>query len=87
MWCFALVNNRLAEVHFEHDKKGSPLIWGHGYVDDVRDWSKHEQKLITQDIRKYRFSYRKGYYRDMSRNIRHKATRPAWLKSASVRKD
>ena len=75
-WCFALLNNRLAELYFEHDKEGKPLISGHGYVDDTRGWSKHEQKLIAQDLKKYQFSYWKGRYRDMLKDIRHKAAPP-----------
>lgn len=56
-WCFAIVNNRLAEIHF---KKGS-YIWAHCYVDRSK-FSKKEQKMIDKDIKKCVFSYRKGFY-------------------------
>ena len=84
-WCFTLLNNRLAELYFEYDKAGRPLISGHGYVDNIRDWSKHEQRLITQDLKKYRFSYRKGRYRDMLKDIRRKAA-PSLRHAASLTK-
>lgn len=56
-WCFAVVNNRLAEIHF---RKGSD-IWAHCYV-DRSEFSKREQKMIDEDIKRCIFSYRKGIY-------------------------
>ena len=83
MWCFALINNRLAELYFDRDKKGRLLFEGHGYVDDTKDWTKEEKKWIPRDTKQYQFSYRKGYYRDKTRNIRYKSVRPHWLKEIS----
>ena len=72
-WRFALINNRLAEIYFEHDKKGRPLFEGHCYIDDVQDWTAEEKKCIPRDIKKYQFSYRKGFYRDKLKNVRFKS--------------
>ncbi len=63
-WCFAMVNDRLAEIHFS---KGIG-IWGHAYV--KRDqFSKREQRMIDTDIKKCVFSYRKGCYYDKLQKI------------------
>lgn len=66
-WCFAIVNGRLAEIHF---KKGLG-IWAHGYV-KRSEFSKREQKMIDVDIKKYVFSYQKGFYYDKIRKLKHK---------------
>lgn len=58
-WCFAIVNNRLAEIFFS-SKEG---IWAHAYV-QKNEFSKKEQKMIDTDVKKYVFSYRKGVYRE-----------------------
>ncbi|MBU4331672.1 hypothetical protein KKD19_02460 [Patescibacteria group bacterium] len=62
-WCFAIINNRLAEIYFDRDKKGNPKFEGHCYVKRSEFKTKVEQKAIDEDITKYRFSYRKGEYR------------------------
>ena len=64
-WCFAIVNGKLAEIHF---KKGLGM-WGHAYV-KREEFSKTEQKMIDKDIKKYVFSYRKGHYYDKLRKIK-----------------
>jgi len=56
-WCFAIVNNRLAEIHF-NKKLG---IWAHCYV-NRNEFSKREKKMINEDMKKCVFSYRKGFY-------------------------
>ncbi len=66
-WCFAIMNGRLAEIHFE---KGFG-IWAHAYV-RREEFSKREQKMIDEDIKKCVFSYRKGSYYDRVRKTRHK---------------
>lgn len=67
-WCFAIVNGRLAEIHFQR-KYG---IYGHCYV-EREEYSKREQKMIDADIKKCRFVYRKGYYTDRLTGIKSKA--------------
>jgi len=58
-WCFAIVNGRLAEIFFDKKKKNG--IWGHCYVKREK-YSKAEQKMIDSDIKKCKFTYRKGNY-------------------------
>lgn len=67
-WCFAIVNNRLVEIHF--DKRYG--VWGHCYVKRKDYKTKQEWKWIEDDTKKYRFSYRKGYYFDKIRGIKQK---------------
>ena len=66
-WSFAIVNGRLAEIHF---KKGFG-IWTHCYV-KRSEFSKREQKMIDEDIKKCVFSYQKGFYYDKIRKLKFK---------------
>ena len=62
-WCFALVNNRLAEIYFENDhKKKKTLVWAHCYVERNEFKTKKEKAEIDQDIKKHRFTYRNKKY-------------------------
>jgi len=61
-WCFAIINNRLAEIYFDKDKKGKPKFIGHCYIRKNDFKTKAEQKAIKEDIAKYLFTYRKGKY-------------------------
>ncbi len=67
-WCFAIVNNRLAEISFEK-RYG---IWGHCYVKREEYKTRQEQKWIREDTEKCRFTYRKGYYFDRIRGTKQK---------------
>lgn len=67
-WCFAVVNGRLVEIHF---KRGLG-IWAHTYVKRNEYFTKREQKTINEDIRKYVFSYQKGFYYDKIKKIKYK---------------
>ena len=58
-WQFALVNGKLAEVHFENGK-----IWGFCYVKESEYKTKQEKKWIASDTKNCRLVYRKGVYRD-----------------------
>src|SRR3989344_6336258 len=69
-WCFAIINGRLAEIHF---KKGLG-IWAHAYVKCSEYSTKKEQKMINEDIKKCIFSYRKGYYYDKIKKLKHTVT-------------
>ncbi len=62
-WCFATLNNRLAEIYF--DKKGNkePDIWGHCYVKRETYKSTQEKKWIDRDTKRGRFVYRNKKYR------------------------
>ena len=62
-WCFAIVNNKLAEIYFANDhKKKKTTVWGHCYVKRSEFTTKKEQKQIDQDIKKCRFTYRNKKY-------------------------
>jgi hypothetical protein len=60
-WCFATVNNRLAEIYFDKMKNG-PKIWGHCYIKKSSYKTKQEQNWIKQDTAKFRLSYRNRKY-------------------------
>jgi len=61
-WCFAIINNKLAEIYFD-DAKGEPKIRGHCYV-KKRDYeTKKERRWIKDDTAKFRFAYKKSKYR------------------------
>ena len=66
-WSFAIINGRLGEIHFMKNFG----IWAHCYV-KRNEFSKSEQKMIDDDIKKCQFSYRKGYYYDKIRKIKYK---------------
>ena len=62
-WCFAIVNNRLAEIFFENnDRKKKSTVWGHCYVKRSEYKTKREQRQIDTDIKKCRFTYRNKKY-------------------------
>jgi len=61
-WCFAIINNRLAEIYFDR-KKEKTKIFGHCYIRKEEYKIKQEQKWIKEDTAKFRFTYRKGKYK------------------------
>lgn len=62
-WCFAIVNNKLAEIYFDKKKSGQIKIWGHCYVKKEDYKSKKEQKWIKEDTARCKFVYQKGKYK------------------------
>ena len=62
-WCFAIINNRLAEIYFDERKTGGLKIMGHCYVRKEDFKIKKEQNEIKEDTAKYKFVYRKGEYK------------------------
>ena len=62
-WAFALINGRLAEFDFEIDRGKFYFGIGHCYVKRSEYKTKYEQKMIDEDIKKYRFTFRNGKYR------------------------
>ena len=64
-WSFAIVNGRLAEIHFKAGK-GISGIWGHCYVKRSEYKTKIEQKMINADIKNYRLTYRNKIYKEKS---------------------
>lgn len=62
-WCFAIVNNRLAEIYFNETKNGKPEFLGHCYIKKDEFKTKKEQKLIIRDIEKVQLAYRNKKYK------------------------
>ena len=61
-WCFAYVNNKLAEIYFQKNKNGIKLQ-GHCYVKKSDYETKKEQSWIEKDTTKFRFVYRNKKYK------------------------
>ena len=66
-WCFAIINNRLAEIYFEKNKNGIKFL-GHCYVKESEYTLKEEKEWIKKDIEKVKLIYRKGKYRNKLAN-------------------
>ena len=65
-WCFAKVNNRLAEIYFEK-KRGKPKIFAHCYVKEFEYKTKQELGWITKDTKRVNLIYRNGKYTQKSK--------------------
>jgi len=68
-----MVNNRLAEIYFDHKKNGEPIMHAHCYVKKSEFKTKREQRHIKIDTKRYRFTYRNKKYFDQ---IRKKVLEP-----------
>lgn len=66
-WCFAKVNNRLAELFFEK-LRGKTKILGHAYVKEEEYKTKKEREWIKKESTKFQFVYRNGTYKDINTN-------------------
>lgn len=62
-WCFAIINNRLAEIFFEKNKSGIKFL-GYCYVKENEYKLKKEKEWIKKDIVKHYFIYRNGIYKN-----------------------
>lgn len=62
-WCFAIINNRLAEIYFENNKKGIKFL-GHCYVKESEYELRKEKEWIKKDITKVQLVYRNDKYRN-----------------------
>ena len=60
-WCFAILNNKLAEIYFEPGKE-KPKILGHVFVKKEEYRTKTEKCYIAEDILKFRLTYKNGKY-------------------------
>ena len=79
-WCFAIVNGRLAEVFFEKKRKHISIL-GHAYVARNKYKTKKEVRWIEKDTSKFRFVYRKGAYKDLTRGDVYTNTKQAFSKT------
>ena len=61
-WCFAIINNRLAEVYFEK-RKGKIKFLGHAYVKRNEYKSKEEKNWIEKDTSRVILTYMNGAYK------------------------
>lgn len=61
-WCFATVNNRLAEIYFDRKKSGRVKIRGHCYVKKAEYKTKQEQKWIKEDTAHVKVAYKNKRY-------------------------
>ena len=62
-WSFAVVNGKLAEIHYDQMENGTRKLYGHCYVNKSEYKTKQEQKYIRDDTKKMRFSWRKKRYK------------------------
>lgn len=51
-WSFAIINGKLAEIHFDKMKDGSIKLYGHCYVKASEYKTKQEKKYIEEDTKK-----------------------------------
>ena len=61
-WSFAIVNNKLAEIYFDKNKKGRAKIRGHCYVKKEEYKTRQEQRWIAEDTKRVRLRYQKRKY-------------------------
>lgn len=61
-WAFAIINRKLAEFFF--NKKSKKVI-AHCYVKLEEYKTKKEQKMLQDDIAKYKFTWKKGEYKQL----------------------
>lgn len=67
-WCFAKVNNKLAEIYFE-EKRGKPKVLGHCYVKKAEFKTKRELKWIEEDTKKFQLIYKNGKYQPSGKDL------------------
>jgi hypothetical protein len=60
-WCFAIINNRLAEVFFEKKKRKINFL-GHYYIKEDEYKSLKEKKWIKEDTANTILVYRNKQY-------------------------
>lgn len=66
MWCFAKVNGKLAEIYFE-ERRGKNKVCAHCFVDEKDYKTKQEKKWIESDTKKFKFSFKKGKYTNLTK--------------------
>lgn len=62
-WCFAIVNNKLAEIYFEKKKNDKNKIFAHCYIKREDFKAKKEQKQIDEDTKKVKIIYKNKKYK------------------------
>lgn len=67
-WSFVIVNNKLAEIFFDKNKKGHVKIRGHCYVKKEEYKTKKEQRWIIEDTKRTKVKYQKKKYIVLNKN-------------------
>ena len=62
-WSFAIVNGRLAEIHYDQMKDGSRKLYGHCYVKANEYKTKREKQYIRKDTKNMHFLWYKKKYK------------------------
>jgi len=62
-WCFAMINGRLAHVFFDIKRGNKKHIFGHSYIKASELRTAREKRVMKNDIKKTRLSYRNKKYR------------------------
>jgi len=65
-WCFAIVNGKLSEIYFNKNKKGEMKFDGFCHVNKSDYKTKMEQRYITEDVARFKFTYRNNVYRKLT---------------------
>ena len=73
-WSFAIVNRKLAEIHYDEMKGGTRKLYGHCYVKASEYKTKQEKKYIKEDTKKMRFSWRNKKYKFLGKSSIHYTT-------------
>lgn len=79
-WCFAIVNNKIAEIFFQR-KRGKLYLEAHCYVKESEYKTKREKLWIAKDSKKYKFTYRNGVYKDKTTSTIYPQSK-AWLNTS-----
>lgn len=61
-WCFAIINNKLAEVYFEREF-GKIKYFGHCYINENDYKTKKEKDYIKKDTAHIKLVYGNGSYK------------------------
>ncbi len=61
-WCFALVNGKLAELHYDKLKNSERRLYAHCYVKNSAYKTKREKKWIKEETKNARFTFRNKEY-------------------------
>ena len=69
-WCFAIVNNKLAEIYFDKKKNNQPKIWGHCYIKKKDYNTKQEKKWVDEDSKQGKVIYRNKKYKLITFSIK-----------------
>lgn len=74
-WCFAIINNHLAEIFYEGENPKSMKISGHAYVNKSEYTTKKEKEWIANDTKKLNFSYHQGIYKSKITGLKIKISK------------